>query len=83
MNLLDSPLAIQYGGKPLEQGSVKGDIRFAEVRFAYDVQSGQPALDGFDLHIPAGKTVALVGATGGGKSTITKLLLRFYDPQQG
>ncbi|MFL9711510.1 ABC transporter ATP-binding protein [Methylobacillus sp. Pita1] len=83
MNLLDSPLAIQYGGKPLELSSVKGDIRFAGVRFAYDAQSGQPALDGFDLHIPAGKTVALVGATGGGKSTITKLLLRFYDPQQG
>ncbi|MDR5171491.1 ABC transporter ATP-binding protein [Methylobacillus flagellatus] len=83
MNLLDSPLAIQYGGKPLGLDSVKGDIRFAGVRFAYDAQSGQPALDGFDLHIPAGKTVALVGATGGGKSTITKLLLRFYDPQQG
>ncbi|MGY1487802.1 ABC transporter ATP-binding protein [Methylobacillus pratensis] len=83
MNLLDSPLAIQYGGKPLGLDSVKGDIRFAGVRFAYDAQSGQPALDGFDLHIPAGRTVALVGATGGGKSTITKLLLRFYDPQQG
>lgn len=83
MNLLDTPLAIQYGGKALPVASVQGHIQFSQVRFAYDAQSGQPALTQFDLDIPAGKTIALVGATGGGKSTITKLLLRFYDPQQG
>ncbi|MCB5189896.1 ABC transporter ATP-binding protein/permease [Methylobacillus arboreus] len=83
MNLLDTPLAIQYGGKALPISLVKGDIKFSGIRFAYDAQDNQAALDQFKLHIPAGKTIALVGATGGGKSTITKLLLRFYDPQQG
>lgn len=83
MNLLDTPVAIQYGGKALPLEMVKGEIRFSDVGFSYDPAAGQPALSGLDLHIPAGKTIAFVGATGGGKSTITKLLLRFYDPQQG
>ncbi|MBL8506243.1 MAG: ABC transporter ATP-binding protein [Methylobacillus glycogenes] len=83
MNLLDSPVAINYAGKSLPLSNVQGDIRFEQVGFAYEGQGGRPALSGFDLHIPAGQTIALVGATGGGKSTITKLLLRFYEQQQG
>lgn len=83
MNLLDSPVAINYAGKSLPLSNVQGDIRFERVGFAYEGQGGRPALSGFDLHIPAGQTIALVGATGGGKSTITKLLLRFYEQQQG
>ena len=83
MNLLDSPVAINYAGKALPVKQVQGDIRFEQVGFAYEGQASRPALTGFDLHIPAGQTIALVGATGGGKSTITKLLLRFYEQQQG
>lgn len=83
MNLLDSPVAINYAGQALPLAQVQGDIRFEQVGFAYEGQGNRPALTGFDLHIPAGQTIALVGATGGGKSTITKLLLRFYEQQQG
>jgi ATP-binding cassette subfamily B protein len=58
-----------------------GDVRFEAVRFGY----GRPApvLDGFDLHVAAGDSVALVGATGSGKSTIARLIPRFYDVEGG
>lgn len=56
-------------------------IRFDGVRFSYG--DGQPVLDGFDLDIPAGTSLALVGATGSGKSTAAALLARFYDPDAG
>ncbi len=58
------------------------DIRFNQVSFAYD--NGQrPALQEFSLHIPAGQKIALVGASGAGKSTVSNLLLRFIDPDSG
>jgi ATP-binding cassette, subfamily B, bacterial len=57
------------------------DVRFAGVRFGYDERS--PILDGFDLHVEPGASVALVGRTGTGKSTVAALLARFYDPQAG
>jgi ATP-binding cassette subfamily C protein CydD len=58
------------------------DIRFDHVSFAYD--NGQrPALQEFSLHIPAGQKIALVGATGAGKSTVSNLLLRFIGPDSG
>jgi ATP-binding cassette subfamily B protein len=60
---------------------IAGDVRFAGVRFGYDPQ--RPVLHGLDLVAEAGQTVALVGHTGAGKSTIVKLLARFYDPQAG
>jgi ATP-binding cassette subfamily B protein len=56
-------------------------IRFDDVRFAYGDE--RPVLDGFDLEIPAGTSLALVGATGSGKSTAAALLARFYDPDRG
>ena len=56
-------------------------IRFDDVRFGYDPT--QPVLDGFTLEVAAGSSVALVGATGAGKSTVARLLVRFYDPQSG
>jgi len=59
-----------------------GAVRFEAVRFAYAPGSA-PVLDGFDLHVPAGQTVALVGATASGKSTVAKLLPRFYDVGAG
>ncbi len=59
----------------------QGGVRFRDVRFGYD--PNRPVLDGFDLTIPAGSSVALVGATGSGKSTVARLLTRFYDVQSG
>jgi ABC-type multidrug transport system fused ATPase/permease subunit len=60
---------------------VEGRVRFDEVRFGYG--DGPEVLHGLDLDVPAGTTVALVGHTGAGKSTIAKLLARFYDPREG
>ncbi|MGH3131005.1 MAG: ABC transporter ATP-binding protein [Gaiellaceae bacterium] len=60
---------------------IEGDVRFESVRFGYG--TGAEVLHGIDLDVPAGTTVALVGHTGAGKSTIAKLLARFYDPRAG
>jgi ATP-binding cassette subfamily B protein len=59
-----------------------GALAFDDVTFAYPGRR-QPVLDGFDLHVDAGTSVALVGPSGVGKSTVVQLLLRFYDPQRG
>jgi ABC-type multidrug transport system fused ATPase/permease subunit len=63
------------------QGDAQGDIAFHDVQFSY--VPGRPVLPGLDLTIPAGQTVALVGTTGAGKTTIAKLISRFYDPTSG
>ena len=60
---------------------IDGHVRFETVRFSYG--KGPEVLHGIDLDVPAGTTVALVGHTGAGKSTIAKLLARFYDPREG
>lgn len=62
---------------------VKGDIRFEGVSFRYPSRPEQSALDGVDLHVSPGETIALVGPSGAGKTTILQLLLRFYDPEKG
>jgi ATP-binding cassette subfamily B protein len=72
--VLDAPDA-----KPLPV--VEGHVRFEDVRFSYG--TGPEVLHGLDLDVPPGTTVALVGHTGAGKSTIAKLLARFYDPTEG
>jgi ATP-binding cassette subfamily B protein len=72
------------GAQPLER--IRGQVRFEDVHFAYglrDGQLGEEVLHGIDLDVPAGTTVALVGHTGAGKSTIAKLLARFYEPTSG
>lgn len=61
--------------------TIEGHVRFEHVSFGYG--TGPTVLHDFDLDVPAGTTVALVGHTGAGKSTIVKLVARFYDPQQG
>jgi ATP-binding cassette subfamily B protein len=61
--------------------NVRGDVRFEGVGFEY--VEGVPVLPGLDVDVPAGQTVALVGTTGAGKTTIAKLLSRFYDPTRG
>jgi ATP-binding cassette subfamily B protein len=60
-----------------------GAIAFDAVTFHYPMRPDAPALDGFDLRVRPGETVALVGPSGAGKSTVFSLLLRFHDPQQG
>ena len=60
---------------------VRGDVRLEGVQFGHE--DGHPVLDGLDLHVAAGESVALVGATGSGKSTIAGLLARLYDPDAG
>ena len=65
----------------LPEGPHVGEVELRGVRFGYDPD--RPVLDGFDLTVPAGSSVALVGATGSGKSTVARLLVRFYDPQAG
>lgn len=62
---------------------LRGEIRFDEVVFRYPQRPDQAALDGFNLHVRPGETVALVGPSGAGKSTVLSLLLRFHDPQAG
>lgn len=65
-------------------GHAVGAVRFDDVEFAYDTGEGRVnVLRGFDLAVEPGESVAIVGATGSGKSTIARLLLRFYDPQSG
>ena len=82
MNLLQTPVNIAYEGRALPRAEVGGELVFDEVSFAYDGTT-RPALDRVDLRIDAGRSAAFVGGTGGGKSTLIKLLLRFYEPQQG
>ncbi len=69
---------------PLPDGSPVGAVTFRDVTFGYAADAtGRPVLDGFTLELAAGESAALVGATGSGKSTVARLLLRFYDPQRG
>ncbi len=81
MDLLDTPIAIPSGSRPLPIAAVQGHIRFEGVDFGY--ADRDPLLKHFDLEVPAGATVGIVGATGSGKSTIVKLLLRLYEVQGG
>jgi len=81
LDLLDTEPTISDGPRALPVDAVRGALRFEGVRFRY--REGGDVLRGIDLAIPAGHTVAFVGPTGAGKSTIVKLLLRFYDVTEG
>ncbi len=81
MNLLDTPISIPSGHQPLQVDQVRGEVQFEAVTFAYPDQP--PVLRNLSLTVPAGQTIAVVGATGAGKSTLVKLLLRFYEVQSG
>lgn len=81
MNLLEIPITIHPGDKPLSIESVKGELELENITFAY--QKNFPVLQNISLKIPAGKTIGIVGSTGSGKSTLVKLLLRFYEFQSG
>jgi ABC-type multidrug transport system fused ATPase/permease subunit len=81
MNVMDEDPEVRDKPDARELGQIDGHVRFEDVRFGYG--TGPEVLHGIDLDVPAGTTVALVGHTGAGKSTIAKLLARFYDPLEG
>jgi ATP-binding cassette subfamily B protein len=82
--LLATPITISYEGKPIAPGKVAGALRFEHIGFAYDPENpASTILHDINLDIKAGQTVAFIGSTGAGKSTLVKLLLRFYTPQRG
>jgi ATP-binding cassette subfamily B protein/subfamily B ATP-binding cassette protein MsbA len=82
LELLNTPVEVQDAPDAREMPPIHGDVRFDQVSFHY---SDDPALvlDGVELGVRAGQTVALVGETGAGKTTIVKLLTRFHDPTAG
>ncbi|MFF2011221.1 ABC transporter ATP-binding protein [Streptomyces sp. NPDC058195] len=87
--LLREPTSTKSADAPLDVPSLRGEIAFEDVSFAYggggaaDGGDAEEALTGVGLRIPAGQTVAFVGETGAGKSTLVKLVARFYDPTGG
>jgi ATP-binding cassette subfamily B protein len=81
MDLLDTPIRLLPGQRRLPVSHVRGEVRFEDVTFAYG--SHTPVVTHLTLKIPAGHTVAIVGATGSGKSTLVKLLLRLYEVNEG
>lgn len=81
-SLIDSKPQIENRPEAIDPGSIKGDIIFDHVSFKYE-DDEKSVLSNFNLHVKRGETIALVGPTGGGKSTIVNLLCRFYEPREG
>ena len=81
--LLDTPSGTPPPASPVVPGRLRGVVEFRDVQFSYPNTVGEPALAGVNLTVAAGETVALVGETGAGKSTLVKLAARFYDPTAG
>ena len=80
-SLVDAVPEISDRPDAIDPGSIRGDIVFENVNFYYE--EDKPVLQSFNLHIKRGETVALVGPTGGGKTTIVNLLCRFFEPKEG
>ena len=80
-SLLDQPKAVAEAPDAVDIPDGPGLVRLEEVRFSYP--RGKPVIDGLTLEFPAGRTTALVGPSGGGKSTLLNLILRLYDPDEG
>jgi ATP-binding cassette, subfamily B, bacterial len=80
-SLIDTVPEVQDRADAIDPGTVKGEINFDHVDFYYEAD--KPVLKDFTLNVKPGETVALVGPTGGGKTTIVNLLCRFYEPKKG
>lgn len=80
-DLLDQPRTMIEAPDAVELPDGLGDLALNAIRFSYP--TGKKVIDGISLHFPAGKTTALVGPSGGGKSTLLNLILRLYDPDEG
>jgi ATP-binding cassette subfamily B protein len=81
--IMDVEPEIQDAPDAVELNEVTGDIRFEDLSFKYDDDATEWVVENINLHVPAGKTVALVGQSGAGKSTLASLIPRFYEPQHG
>jgi ATP-binding cassette subfamily B protein len=81
LDLIDTPIQIASGSTRLNPRTIKGDIRYEHVCFSY--RDREPLLNNFNLEIRAGETIGIVGATGSGKSSLVKLLLRLYPLTSG
>jgi ATP-binding cassette subfamily B protein len=81
LDLLEVPVTVPAGDRPLAPQAVRGEIRFEAVGFAY--AGRPPLLVDFNLSVAAGQSLGIVGATGSGKSTLVKLLLRLHERQTG
>uniref|UniRef100_F6WK97 ATP-binding cassette subfamily B member 1 n=1 Tax=Xenopus tropicalis TaxID=8364 RepID=F6WK97_XENTR len=83
-NIIDNqPKIDSFSKEGLKPDKIKGDIEFKNVKFTYPSRTDIQVLKGLNLNIPSGKTVALVGSSGCGKSTTVQLIQRFYDPEEG
>jgi ATP-binding cassette subfamily B protein len=83
LDLLDTHARIPSGETPLPTKDVSGEIKLDNVCFEYKNSEHQSVIRELSLHMPAGETIGIVGSTGAGKTTLVKLLLRFYDVQSG
>jgi ABC-type multidrug transport system fused ATPase/permease subunit len=84
ISLLDSlPDIDVHAGATIARDDFRGELELRDVKFTYQMRPDEPVLKGVSLHVEAGKTLALVGRSGGGKSTIVHMLMRFYDPSSG
>lgn len=81
-SILDAHDSLGDAPDAVDLGPVRGDVSFERVRFAYE-PTGRMLIDGIDLQVKAGETVAFVGPSGAGKTTLMGLLQRFYDPTEG
>ncbi len=82
-SLMDSKVEIVDKPNAIDPGTVSGDIAFEDVLFYYDDEVNKPVLQDFNLHVKRGETIALVGPTGAGKSTVVNLICRFFEPRGG
>ncbi len=82
-SLIDAVPEIQDSAAAMDPGSLRGEIVFDNVTFWYDDEKEKPVLENFNLTIKQGETIALVGPTGAGKSTLVNLVCRFFEPQIG
>jgi len=80
-NLIDTEPDVKNRARTVKTETIEGDIRFENVHFHYE--ANDPVIKGLTFHVKQGEMVALVGPTGGGKTTIVNLLCRFYEPTQG